>query len=215
MSEADPLPVALVEDDRVLRESLRALVAGTPGFQCVAAAGSVEEALRTRVEPPPRVVLLDIHLPGMSGADGVVPLLERWPHAVVVMHTVYDEDDKVLTSLCNGAVGYVLKRTPPARLLEALREAHEGGAPMSPAIARKVVALFRRTAPRAAGGEALTPQETRLLAQLAQGASYADAAAELGVSLNTVRTHIRSIYEKLHVHSKSAAVARALRAGLI
>jgi DNA-binding NarL/FixJ family response regulator len=215
MSADDTLPVALVEDDRLLRESLRALIAGTPGFRCAAATASVEEALRLRVEPPPRVVLLDIHLPGMSGAEGVVPLLERWPGALVVMHTVYDEDDLVFTSLCNGAVGYVLKRTPPARLLEAIREAHEGGAPMSPAIARKVIGLFRRGAPRSVPAEALTPQETRLLGQLAQGASYADAAAELRVSLNTVRTHIRSIYEKLHVHSKSAAVAKALRAGLI
>lgn len=211
----DDLAVVLVEDDRVLRESLRVLLAGSPGFRCVATAGSVEEALRVRPEAPPAVVLLDVHLPGVSGPDGIAPLLARWPGAVIVMHTVYDEDDLVFSSLCNGAVGYVLKRTPPARLLDALREAHDGGAPMSPAVARKVIGLFRRSAPRTVVAEALTPQETRLLAQLAQGASYADAADALGVSLNTVRTHIRSIYDKLHVHSKSAAVAKALRAGLI
>jgi DNA-binding NarL/FixJ family response regulator len=218
MQNDETVRVALVEDDRVLRESLRVLLAGSAGFTCVATAASVEEALRLPAARAPQVILLDVHLPGLRGSTGVAPLLERWPDALVVMHTVYEEDELIFESLCNGAVGYVLKRTPPARLLEAIREAREGGAPMSPAIARKVIRLFRRVAPPPGPSEPpeqLTAQETRLIAQLAQGASYAEAAAELGVSLNTVRTHIRSVYEKLHVHGRSAAVAKALRAGLI
>jgi DNA-binding NarL/FixJ family response regulator len=215
MSPDASLGVALVEDDRVVRDGLRALLAGTPGFACVAAAGSVEEALRLHPTAPPDVFLLDIHLPGMDGSEGVGPLLARWPGSLVVMHTVYEDDDKVFASLCQGAVGYLLKGTAPARLLEGLREAHAGGAPMSPSIARKVLGLVRRPRPTPGPVPALSPQETRLLAQLSEGASYAEAAAELGVSLNTVRTHVRSVYEKLHVHGRSAAVAKALRAGLI
>lgn len=216
MTRVEPLlGVALVEDDRVVRDGLRALLAGTPGFACVATAGSVEEALRLRLPSPPQVVLLDIHLPGVDGTEGIAPLLALWPGALVVMHTVYEEDDKVFAALCQGAVGYLLKGTPPARLLEALREAHGGGAPMSPSIARRVLEVFRRQGAPREPIAALTPQEVRLLGQLAQGASYAQAADELGVSVNTVRTHVRSVYEKLHVHGRSAAVAKALRAGLI
>lgn len=210
-----PIRVALVEDDRRLRDSLKTLLSGSPGFCCAAAAGSVEEALGQRVEPPPDVVLLDIHLPGTPGSIGARPLLEKWPHAVVLMHTVHEEDDKVFESLCNGAVGYILKRTPLARLLEAIREARDGGAPMSPEIARKVVTLFQRIAPPTGPRAQLAPQEVRLLGLLAQGRSYAGAAAELRVSVNTVRSYIRSVYEKLHVHTRSEAVSKALRSGLL
>jgi len=207
--------VAVVEDDTLLRDSLRALFSGSPEFCCVATAGSIAEALRWRLAEPPDVVLLDIHMPGMPGSAGVVPLLAAWPSARILMHTVYEEDDKVFASLCNGAVGYILKRTPPARLLEAVREAHAGGAPMSPVIASHVLAAFRRTAPRPLDHEPLSPRERELLAILAQGSSYGEAARELGVSVNTVRTYIRGIYEKLHVHSKAEAVSKALRARII
>jgi DNA-binding NarL/FixJ family response regulator len=210
-----PLAVLVVEDDRLLRESLRTLIAGSPGFTCAGTAASVEAALRLDLRPAPDLLLLDVGLPGLRGSAGVVPLRARWPHAQAVMHTIYEEDDAIFESLCNGAVGYVLKRTPPAELLAALRDAHAGGAPMSPVIARRVIGLFRRVAPRDSGAALLTPQEVRLLAELAEGASYSGAAAALDISLNTARTHIRSIYEKLHVHSRSEAVAKALRAGLI
>ncbi len=209
------LRVAIVEDDALLRDSLRLLIAGSPGFRCLAVAGSVAEALRWRLAEAPDIVLLDIHMPGMPGSAGVVPLLAAWPTARVLMHTVYEEDDKVFESLCNGAVGYILKRTPPARLLEAVREAHAGGAPMSPPIAGRVLAAFRRSAPRPLEHEPLSPRERELLALLARGSSYGEAGEELGVSVNTVRTYIRGIYEKLQVHSKSEAVSKALRAGLI
>jgi DNA-binding NarL/FixJ family response regulator len=131
------------------------------------------------------------------------------------MLTVLAEQEKVFEAICNGACGYLLKETPPARLLEAIREAREGGAPMSPEIARKVVKLFQQTGPPEKFDERLTPQESRLLKLLAQGYSYARAADQLRISVNTVRGHIRAIYDKLHVHSKSEAVSKALRNRLI
>jgi DNA-binding NarL/FixJ family response regulator len=133
----------------------------------------------------------------------------------VLMLTVFDDQDRVFESICNGACGYLLKRTPPARLMEAIREAREGGAPLSPEIARKVVGVLQSMGSPSKLDERLTPQETRLVRALAEGASYEQTADRLGVSLNTVRTYVRSVYEKLHVHSKSAAVSKAIRARLI
>jgi DNA-binding NarL/FixJ family response regulator len=214
MNETD-LKVAIVEDDRVTREGLRLLVDGTPGYACQAVYGSLEQALAGRGGPSPDVVLLDIHLPGISGSEGVGQLRERWPGAPILMLTALDDEDRVFEALCNGATGYLLKRTPPARLLEAIREARDGGAPMSPEIARKVVELFRRTSPPKALDATLTPQEIHLLRLLADGRSYETAARELKISINTVRNYIRNTYEKLQVHTKSAAVSKALRAGLL
>jgi DNA-binding NarL/FixJ family response regulator len=210
-----PIRVALVEDDFRMREALRMLLDGTPGFEVVGAFGSVEEALRRPVGNRPDVVLLDINLPGMSGSDGVGPLKERFRDPVVLMLTVLEDEDRIFRSLCNGASGYVLKKTPPARLLEQVGEAATGGAPMSPEIAAKVVRLFRTVAPQPRVGPALTPTERQLLALLAEGHSYQQAATRLEISVNTVRNHVRSIYDKLQVHSKSEAVSRALRSGLI
>ncbi len=207
--------VALVEDDRLLRESLSMLLGTSSGFSLVLAAGSVEEALARSAGVSPDVLLLDIHLPGVAGSVGAARLQGVWPGAVILMHTVYEEDEKIFESLCNGARGYILKRTPPARLLEAIREAHGGGSPMSPEIARKVVTLFRRVAPAPGPATQLSPQEIRLLTLLAQGDGYGQAAVALEVSINTVRTHIRSIYEKLNVHGRAEAVSKALRSGLI
>ena len=210
-----PLRVAIVEDDVTTREGLAALIAGTPGYQCVARHGSVEALLRTSLARPADVVLLDINLPGICGADGVRLIRERWPSTEVLMLTVYSDEDKIFESICNGAVGYLLKKTPPARLIDAIREAASGGAPMSPEIARKVVTLFRKTPAAERPSEALTPQKLRLLQLLADGHSYQAAADLLAISLNTVRSYVRNVYEKLHVHSKSEAVSKALRSGLI
>ena len=215
MTEQEPIRVLIVEDDRVTRDGLRLLVDGTPGYSCVSAFGSLEQVLAGRAGEQPNVVLLDIKLPGVPGSQGVASLRERWPGAAILMLTAFDDEDKIFESLCNGATGYLLKRTPPARLLEAVREARDGGAPMSPEIARKVVELFRRTAPPVALAEALTHQETQLLRLLAEGCSYQTAGGELGVSINTVRNYIRNVYEKLQVHTKSAAVSKAMRAGLL
>ncbi|MDQ3745177.1 MAG: response regulator transcription factor [Acidobacteriota bacterium] len=215
MPDAALIRTAIIEDDEVARDCLRLLVGGTPGYECVGAFGSVEEALSEGFRVVPDVLLLDINLPGMSGSEGVRLFHERHPRMHILMLTVYAEQDRVFESICNGACGYLLKKTPPARLLEAVREAHEGGAPMTPEIARKVVALFRKTARPEQLDEDLTPHEIRLLKLLAEGYSYQDAADTFGVSINTLRNHIRSIYDKLHVHSKSEAVSKALRYRLI
>lgn len=205
---------AVVEDDEVARECLRLLIDGTPGYSCVGSYGSVEEALKASAGGAD-VLLLDINLPGMLGSEGARIFYDKFPRMHILMLTVYAEEDKIFESICNGACGYLLKKTPPARLLEAVREAHEGGAPMTPEIARKVVTLFQKTSRPEHLDEDLTPHEIRLLKLLAEGYSYQDAADRFRVSINTLRNHIRSIYEKLHVHSKSEAVSKALRYRLI
>ena len=215
MNDDATLTVALVEDDRRFRGALQILLEGTPSFELAFAAGSVEEALRITPERQPRVILLDIHLPGLSGIEGVGFIRERLPDAMVLMLTVFEDEDRIFEALCNGAGGYLLKKTPPTRLLEYVSEAATGGAPMSPEIAAKVVRLFARLPKRVALDEHLTIQETAFLKLLAEGHSYASSADELGISVNTVRNYVRSIYDKLHVHSKSEAVSKAIRAGLI
>jgi len=209
------LGVAIVEDDDLVREGLRVLIDTSPGLRCAGAWPSVEEALEALPRDVPDVLLMDIALPGVSGVEGVRLVRARHPSVEILMLTVLAERGPVFESICNGACGYLLKDTPPARLLEAVREAKEGGAPMSPEIARKVVELFRRTPPPPVEETRLTPQETRLLGLLAEGHSYRAAAGSLSVSVNTVRNYIRSVYEKLHVHSSSEAVSKALRLGLI
>jgi DNA-binding NarL/FixJ family response regulator len=211
----DPLTVAIIEDRREIREGLAALIGGTPGYRCSGAFRSVEEALGPIGADPPSVALVDIGLPGMSGIEGIPLLRERAPGTAVLMLTVYGDDERILRAVCAGACGYLLKKTPPTRLLECLREVAEGGASMSPEIARRVVELFRSHPPPARADFALTPHELRLLKLLVEGHRYKTAAVELGVSVNTISFHMRHIYEKLEVHSKSEAVAKALRQGLI
>ena len=211
----DTIHVAVVEDDPSTREGLALLIGGSEGLDCVAAYGSVEEADDRTPSAPPDVILLDIGLPGMDGSEGVAMLKDRYPGATVLMLTIFEDENRIFASLCNGASGYLLKKTPPARLVEAIREADRGGAPLSPEIARKVVRLFRNIAPPEEVEEDLTHQEIRLLKLLADGHTYSSAAEEMGVSINTVRNYVRAVYSKLHVHSQSEAVGRALRAGLI
>lgn len=215
MKTEQPIKTAMVEDDAVTRECLSLLVSGTDGYACVGAFTSVEEALKKGFTAVPDVLLLDIHLPGMLGSEAVKVFTQKFPAMQILMLTVYAEQDKIFESICNGACGYLLKKTPPARLLESIREAHEGGAPMTPEIARKVLKLFQKTAQPEESDEKLTPHELRLLSLLAKGTSYRDAARQFNVSINTIRYHIRNIYEKLHVHSKSEAVGKAFRLRLI
>jgi len=212
-----PIRLAIVEDDRATREGLRYLAEATPGFVCAGAWGSAEEALRAFHENTADVLTLDIHLPGMQGSEAAGVFHSGFPDLAILMLTVYEEEKMVFDSLCNGACGYLLKSTPPSEILEAIRRARCGGAPMSPEIAAKVIRVFRELRPigKDPEGPQLTPQELRLLGCLADGHTYETAGLELGISVNTVRNYIRSIYEKLHVHSKSAAVAKALRSGLL
>lgn len=212
---SNPTIVAIVEDDARMREAVQQLIDAEPDFRCRGVYGSAEQALRNLGGFPADILLLDIHLPGMPGSEAVRLFHDRFPQTRVVMFTVFEDDARIFTSLCNGATGYVLKKTPPAKLFQALRDARDGGAPLSPEIARRVVDLFRRMRPQELASEALTATEVRLLALLAEGHSYQSAAERMGISINTVRDHVRSIYEKLHVHSKSAAVSKALRAGII
>ncbi len=209
-----PIQVAIVEDDRATREGLVVLIGGSSGFACRLAFRSVEEAVAGLPTSGVDVILLDLHLPGVSGAKGAAQVAARCPGAAIVMLTAFEDQDLIFESLCNGATGYLLKRTPPARLLEAIREARDGGAPMSPEIARQVIGLFReRVQPKPEAR--LTEQEVRLLRLLSEGHSYQSCADEMHVAVDTVRNYIRSVYRKLHVHSRSAAVTVALRARLI
>jgi DNA-binding NarL/FixJ family response regulator len=175
----------------------------------------MEEALAAIGRDLPHVALVDIGLPGMSGIEGIRLLKERHPRVVLLMLTVYDDDDRIFQALCAGACGYLLKKTAPARLLESLKEAVNGGAPISPEVARRVVELFRTFAPPVHLDYNLSPHELRLLKLLVEGHNYKTSAAHLGVSVNTISFHMRHIYEKLQVHSKSGAVAKALRHRLI
>ena len=210
-----PIRVALVEDDTATREGLRWLITGTDGFHCVGAFGSVEAALEGLAAETPDVLLLDIHLPGMLGSEAVPLLRQRYPRTQVVMLTVYAAEDKVFESLRNGACGYILKKTPAAELMEAVRDAHRGGSPMSSEIARKVIDLLRRPPSPPPPDSRLTPQEVRLLELLAEGYSYQGAGGRMNVSVNPVRNYVRSVYEKLQVNTRSEAVSKALRGRLI
>jgi len=207
--------VATVEDQREIREGLRFFIDNAPGFRCVGSFGSVEEALPGLTPASVDVVLMDLALPGMSGIEGIRVIKDQHPTLKLVALTIYEDDDRIFEALCAGASGYLLKKTPPPRLFECLQEVVSGGAPMSPEVAAKVVALFREFRPPSFAEYRLTPHEARLLGLLTEGHGYKTAAAALGSSVNTVAFHVKSIYAKLHVHSKSEAVAKALRHRLV
>jgi DNA-binding NarL/FixJ family response regulator len=206
---------AVVEDMRDIREGLTTLINFTPGFSCTGGYRSMEEAIPRISANVPDVLLSDIGLPGMDGIEGTRILKEKFPDMTILMLTVYDDDERIFDALCAGATGYLLKRTPPAKLLENIREGVSGGAPMSPEVASRVIKLFREVRPPEKVDYDLTPHETRLLKLLVEGHNYTTAAVELGVSYNTIKFHMRHIYEKLQVHSKSEAVAKALRNRLV
>jgi DNA-binding NarL/FixJ family response regulator len=198
-----------------VREGLTMLVHGTTGFQCVASYRTMEDALREIGTTMPDVILTDIGLPGMNGVEGTRILRERFPEVPILALTVYDDDDNVFDAICAGASGYLLKNTTPARLLEALREVVDGGAPMSPDVARRVVTVFRAFRPPPRAAYHLTPQETDLLKLMVEGHHYKTAAAAMGITTSTVSFHLKHIYEKLQVHSKTEAVSKALRERVI
>jgi DNA-binding NarL/FixJ family response regulator len=201
--------IAIVEDNVEIREGLAVLINGSDGFHCVATFANAEDALVDLLKARPDVVLMDINLPRMSGIECTRKLKQIQPGLPVMVLTVYDDDDKIFDSLAAGASGYILKKTPPAKLLEAIVELHNGGSPMSSRIARKVVETFRSTEVSSKDTENLSKRELEILSYLAKGYQYKEIAETLFISIETVRTHIRNIYEKLHVRSRSEAVLKA------
>jgi DNA-binding NarL/FixJ family response regulator len=215
LSKTEITRVAIIEDERDLREGLRSLINLTPNFKCVGDYRSMEEALRQVYLFPPDMVLTDIGLPNMNGIEGTRILREKFPDLPIIVLTVHDEDDKIFQALCAGANGYLLKNTPPSAIIDAINEVIGGGSPMSPNVARRVVNLFRQFAPPEKSDIYLTNQEKKILKMLTDGHHYKTAAFELGISTGTVSFHINNIYEKLQVHSKTEAVAKALRENLV
>jgi DNA-binding NarL/FixJ family response regulator len=210
------IQVALVEDDPNLRTNLAAMLNGSDGFHCQAAYPDAKAALRNIPANRPDVVLMDINLPGMLGTECVRQLKDLAPGLPVLMLTVYEDSEQIFKSLMAGATGYLLKRTPRDKLLEAIREVNDGGAPMSRQIARRVVQFFQKInelpgdQKKSADVSNLTDREREVLAALAKGYAYKEIADHLKISFETVRTHLRTIYEKLHVHSRTEAVLKYL-----
>ncbi|KAB2661043.1 MAG: response regulator transcription factor [Verrucomicrobia bacterium] len=207
----ETITVCIVEDDQLVRESLAELVSRTPGFECLSDYPNAEAALVDIPERKPQVVLMDINLPGMSGIDCVAKLKVVWPKILVVMLTVYENTDQIYQALAAGASGYMLKSASPNMILEAVQEVHRGGSPMSTHIARKVVQSFQKNSTYNKVTEGLSRREQEVLDLLAEGFLYKEIASKLEISFETVHTYVGRIYEKLHVRSRTEAVAKYLR----
>lgn len=204
------IKISIVEDNRGTRESLKELFARSKGMRCVGFHSNGETALEKIPLENPDVVLMDINLPGMSGIECVTRLKDKMPKTQVLMLTMYEESDLIFDSLRGGASGYLLKNMPPAELLQAIEQVHAGGAPMSMQIARKLVAYFQQVKKSSSEVEKLTKREHEILALLAKGFLYKEIADQLGITLSTVRAHLHTVYEKLHVQSRTEAVVKFL-----
>jgi DNA-binding NarL/FixJ family response regulator len=214
----ETVTVAIIEDNSELRDGLVELIRGTPGFSCTVAFSNCEdfiEMISAHTASLINIVLMDIGLPGMSGIEGIPKVKALIPAVDILMFTVFEDDQKIFDSICAGASGYILKKTPPAKILEAIKETHEGGAPMSASIARKVLARFQTISSPGGTDYGLTDREHEVLAGLVKGLSYKMIADECSISIDTVRSHIRHIYEKLHINSKGEAIALALKNHII
>jgi DNA-binding NarL/FixJ family response regulator len=209
-AQVERIRVAVVEDDDEIRGHLDGVLTRATGFECVARSRTGEEAVAQFPLCSPDVILMDINLPGMTGIDCVRRMKALLPAAQILMFTIYEDSDRIFESLTAGASGYLLKRTPADRLLEAIREVRGGGSPMTSHIARKVVQHFNQLALVNPELEALSHREREVLQRLARGLLYKEIADELGVTLDTVRKHLQSIYQKLHVHSRTDAVVKFL-----
>lgn len=211
------IKVAITEDNNTIREGLAALINGTTGYSCVGSYPDCESLLAKLPLLNVDVVLMDIGLPGMSGIEGIARAKRIKPELNILMLTVYEDSQSVFKALCAGACGYLVKKTPPSRLLEAIKDAFEGGAPMSSLIARQVITVFQQTQGKISeeGDAELSSREKEVLISLSDGNNYQEIAGRLFISVDTVRHHIKNIYKKLHVHSQSEAVAKAIRKGLI
>jgi DNA-binding NarL/FixJ family response regulator len=204
------ISVAVVEDNTEVRRNISRFIDGAPGFRCTCACASAEEALREIPKSPPDVVLMDIQLPGMSGIACTACLKKALPSVPVMMLTVYEDPDAIFNALKAGASGYLLKRTDPAKVLEAVSELYRGGSPMTGEIARKVIESFHSEKPAGHPQDSLTAREEEILDQLAKGFVTKEIADKLGISPATVRFHLRHIYDKLHVRSRVEAVIKYL-----
>lgn len=207
----EEIEIMIVEDDGAVRDGLRFLINGSEGYRCIAACPSAEEALSIISDHQPQVVLMDINLPGMNGIECVVGIKNTYPDIQVMMLTVFDNSEEIFKSLAAGATGYMLKKTPPAKLLEAIRELVNGGSPMSGEIARKVVQTFSKPVKRQFPESQLTPREEEILSFLSKGYLYKEIAAELFINIETVRTHIRKIYQKLQVRTRTEALLLCMK----
>lgn len=204
-----PITVAVVEDSRTIRESLRRMINGTPGLQCVLAVSSAEEALEQAPRCRPEVILMDIHLPNMSGIECTARIKDALPESDVIMLTVYEENDKIFKALQAGACGYLLKRTRPAQLIEAIQDVRHGGAPMTSEIARRLVETFQHARPAASSDSVeLSRREREILELVSRGYGNKEIAEQLSVCVETVRHHLKRVYHKFHVHSRSEAVVK-------
>ena len=206
-----PIKVAVVDDDEGIRTSLAALIRRAPSLRMAGDYANAEAALKDIPLRPPDVVLMDINLPGMNGVECVRHLKAVLPEVQILMLTVYEDSDSLFNSLKAGASGYLLKRTASSRLLEAIRDVYTGGSPMTPQLARRVVQHFSRPAEAEASVSRLSPGEREFLDQLAQGYAYKEIADRMHISIDTVRSYVRTVYEKLHVHSRTEAVVKYLR----
>ena len=208
--------VCIFEDNTQLRESLFSLVDASDGFICVGAFANCEDIIDKVSSVKPDVILMDIELPGMNGIDAVGLVKVRFPEAKILMETIFEDDEKVFQSICNGAEGYILKNTPPGEILDAIREIHEGGAPMTPAIALKVMRMFKQNLSSVKDDSFnLSSREKEILKCLVEGMSYKLVASHCFISIDTVHGHIKNIYKKLQVHSKSEAVVKAIKSKII
>lgn len=213
-----PIRVTIFEDNKKYRESLAMLIDGSPGFTIAGAYSDADDVIFKIKESQPDVLLMDIEMPGKSGIEALLEIKINFPKLNVLMQTVFEDDDKVFDSICNGASGYVLKNTAPVRILDAIVETYQGGAPMSPVIAKKVLQLLqksnRQPEPQPAENFDLTPREKEILSLMVTGMSYKMIAANRNITFETVRTHIKNIYEKLHVATMTEAVAKAIKSNL-
>lgn len=208
--------ISIIEDNRFVRESWQAVLAAVPEFSITGVYANCEQAFADADIALADIVLMDIGLPGMSGIEGVKYLSEKYPDMAVIMCTVFDDDKKIFDALCSGAIGYLLKKIPSEDLILAIKNAADGGSPMTPNIARKVIASFQHPKESASPGvETLTEREKEILELLAQGESYAAIGRVIHLSVDGVRYHIRHIYEKLQVHSRSQAIAKGLKYRII
>lgn len=212
-TENMPIKVAIVEDDEGIRTSLAALIRRAPALRLTGGYADAEDAIKGIPRLPPDVVLMDINLPGVSGVECVRQLKAALPAVQFLMLTVYEDSESLFNSFKAGASGYLLKRTASARLLEAIRDVHAGGAPMTPQLARRVVQHFSTQVEGESTVSRLTPGERDFLDQLANGYAYKEIADRLSISIDTVRSYVRTVYEKLHVHSRTEAVVKYLRGG--